>query len=66
MESFSKAALNVGKPLVQIIPLTDRQIKLNYHVEDTKTFYGNQNKFRLYFINAHKRIEKRLKEKNDT
>ena len=46
--------------------LTDSQIKLNYHLEDTKTFYGNQNKFRLYFINAHKRLEKRIKEKNDT
>tara|TARA_Y100000114_G_scaffold157305_1_gene189441 strand:- start:8040 stop:8744 length:705 start_codon:yes stop_codon:yes gene_type:complete len=66
MNSFNKASLNVGKPLVQIIPLTDSQIKLNYHLEDTKTFYGNQNKFRLYFINAHKRLEKRIKEKNDT
>ena len=63
--SFEKIILNAGKPLVQLIPLTEKKIKINYNLVSVEEFNRNTEKLSLYFHNRYKRLEKKLRRIND-
>lgn len=59
---FEKYMFKTGKPLIQLIPLTENRIKLNYFLESPKEYFSDTNKMSLYFINSYKKLTRRLKE----
>jgi hypothetical protein len=57
--NFENVLFQAGKPLVQLIPLTEKNIKFKLHLESYEKFdYVNQ-KLSLYFNNRFQRLKKR-------
>ena len=56
--NFQNTLIQAGKPLVQLIPLTEKNIKIKYHLESYEEFDSISKKYNLFFINRFQRIKK--------
>jgi len=60
---FKEVMFLAGKPIAQLLPLTEKKLKLHYHLEKYEDFDHISKKFSLYFINRFNRIKKDNKRK---
>ena len=62
---FNKIMIPAGQALIHLIPLSDKEIDLKYHLEDTKTINNLWTGMTLHFTNNYTKLVNNLRQRRN-